>query len=172
MKKLMMIFMVVAAFNSTASFADVESVADAELKSYRNVPLGYMLEYSAPFFLMKADGDTDDTKPPVLLNPFTEDLLQIHLLKNLNTNALPIRQFVETNAQKPYPPEATNISAEVNESGTKYLIKFKHANLYNTAIFTSFNATDVMYLVFQSKRSYAIPAELEKTISSIKNIQQ
>lgn len=169
MNKLKFLFLILITFNfGTLLAADAQ---DAELKSYRNVPLGFIFQYEDPYMVMLAEGDTTDTKPPILYNPANDDVLRFEVYKNINTKALTIRQFIEQNQTPPYPNGAKDIQAEVNDAGTKYMLRYTYNKLYHTAIFTAFNATDVMAIVFQSKHDWTIPAPLEKTINSMKNIQ-
>lgn len=170
MKKLKYLFLIFMSFNTLSLLAaDAE---DFELKSYTNVPLGFVFQYQSPYMLMLAEGDANDTKPPILYNPVNHDVLRFDLLKNANTKSLTIRQFIEQNPHPPYPQGAKDIQAEVNDSGTKYILRYTYNKLYHTAIFTAFNPTDIMAIVFQSKSDWTIPSTLEKTINSMKNIQK
>lgn len=158
----------------TASFCATVNAAqpvESEVKSYRNVPLGYTLEYSAPYTLMLRDENPDSIQPPVFGNPFTGDTLQINLLKNFNPSGKSIKDFIETHKNSPIPPGATQGTSKVNETGTKYVITYRYNNLYNTAVFSSFGPADVLYLLYQSKSSGSIPDDLQTIINSIKNTQ-
>ncbi|MGP1715561.1 MAG: hypothetical protein ACTS9Y_00145 [Methylophilus sp.] len=169
MKRTLIFLLAVALLNPTSILA--QDKEDAATMRYQNIPLGYSFEYSDPFVILEHEGIKDDLKPVILINERNQDTLRIDVFKNANKKSLPIRALIESEYPETHPPEAFNVVREVNTTGTQYIVKYQLKNLYYTITFSTFNATDVIVLSYQSTIDFSVAPQAKTVIASIRTVK-